>query len=362
MARRGITIVFTLLGVAFVLSFAGFVALYLLFGREPAVPANAILTLTIGGDLAEIAPADVVSYRARRRARRRCVRSSTTCARRRSIGASAPCSSSPPGFSTPFWAQGAGDPRRGARLPDVGQADLRVPRIRRRPRLLPGQRRRQSVPHAVEPARSRPASPPTKCSCAGRSTSSASIPDLHHIGDYKTASNTFTEKGFTAAHREMDASLNRDLYDQIVRGIAERRKTDRSRRAARCSTKAVPARARAARRTDRRDRVRRSGRRRSCATPAGARRADIDGEDYARVSAVVARAEPRPAHRRHLRRGRDHQRHERLRSAERRDVGSDTLIEAIRQARKDASHPRASSCASTARADRRPPPTRSGAS
>ncbi len=49
-------------------------------------------------------------------------------------------------------------------------------------------------------------------------------PDLHHIGDYKTAVNTFTEKTFTAAHREMDESLNRDLYEQIVRGIADGRK------------------------------------------------------------------------------------------------------------------------------------------
>src|SRR5262249_28649685 len=49
-------------------------------------------------------------------------------------------------------------------------------------------------------------------------------PDLHHIGDYKTAVNTFTEKGYTAAHKEMDESLNRDLYDQIVRGIADGRK------------------------------------------------------------------------------------------------------------------------------------------
>src|SRR6185436_7498616 len=49
-------------------------------------------------------------------------------------------------------------------------------------------------------------------------------PDLHHIGDYKTAVNTFTEKGYTAAHKEMDQSLNRDLYDQLVRNIATGRK------------------------------------------------------------------------------------------------------------------------------------------
>jgi protease-4 len=49
-------------------------------------------------------------------------------------------------------------------------------------------------------------------------------PDLMHIGDYKTAANTFTETGFTPAHREMAESLNRDLYAQLIRGIADGRK------------------------------------------------------------------------------------------------------------------------------------------
>jgi protease-4 len=52
-------------------------------------------------------------------------------------------------------------------------------------------------------------------------------PDLHHIGDYRSYSNTCTEKGFTRAHKEMDESLNRDLYEQIVTAIASgRKKTD----------------------------------------------------------------------------------------------------------------------------------------
>jgi protease-4 len=50
------------------------------------------------------------------------------------------------------------------------------------------------------------------------------FPDLVHIGEYKTAANTFTEKGFTPAHREMSASLNKDWYDELVRSIAEGRK------------------------------------------------------------------------------------------------------------------------------------------
>jgi protease-4 len=49
-------------------------------------------------------------------------------------------------------------------------------------------------------------------------------PDLLHIGDYKTAANTFTEKSFTKAHREMSESLNRDWYDELVRSIAAGRK------------------------------------------------------------------------------------------------------------------------------------------
>ena len=48
--------------------------------------------------------------------------------------------------------------------------------------------------------------------------------DILHIGDYKTAYNAFTEKGYTKAHREATESMTRDLYEQLVRGIAEGRK------------------------------------------------------------------------------------------------------------------------------------------
>ena len=48
-------------------------------------------------------------------------------------------------------------------------------------------------------------------------------PDFIHIGDYKTATNQLTEKKMTPAHREMSQSLNRDMFDQLVRAIAEGR-------------------------------------------------------------------------------------------------------------------------------------------
>ena len=59
------------------------------------------------------------------------------------------------------------------------------------------------------------------------------FPDLMHIGDYKTYSNTFAEKGYTAAHREMDQALNHDWYEQLVHAIATgRKKSDADIRAA----------------------------------------------------------------------------------------------------------------------------------
>jgi protease IV len=49
-------------------------------------------------------------------------------------------------------------------------------------------------------------------------------PDALHIGQYKTASNTLTEHTYTPAHREMAESLNNDMFEQLVRGIADGRK------------------------------------------------------------------------------------------------------------------------------------------
>ena len=49
------------------------------------------------------------------------------------------------------------------------------------------------------------------------------VPDMLHAGDFKTASNLYTETGFTPEHREMAESLNRDLYEQVIDGIADGR-------------------------------------------------------------------------------------------------------------------------------------------
>ena len=48
-------------------------------------------------------------------------------------------------------------------------------------------------------------------------------PDFLHIGDYKNATNVFTEKKFTAAHREATKDLLDDWYEQFVQGVADSR-------------------------------------------------------------------------------------------------------------------------------------------
>jgi protease IV len=48
--------------------------------------------------------------------------------------------------------------------------------------------------------------------------------DFEKIGDYKTAPNQLTQTTFTPQHREMTESLTRDMYEQLVRAIADTRK------------------------------------------------------------------------------------------------------------------------------------------
>jgi protease-4 len=48
-------------------------------------------------------------------------------------------------------------------------------------------------------------------------------PDFLHIGEYKNATNVYTEKKFTAAHREATQSLVDDWYHQFLEGVAESR-------------------------------------------------------------------------------------------------------------------------------------------
>jgi protease-4 len=157
-------------------------------------------------------------------------------------------------------------------------------------------------------------------------------PDLHHVGEYKTAVNTFTQKSYTKTHKEMDESLTHDLYDQIVRGIADGRKKNEAEIRTRFDDGPfLPEDALNAGLIDDvayedqvDDKIR-----------AGERRTRIEGEDYARVSlrSLGLNRGPRIAvvyANGTITSGRSG--YDPVNGAV---VGSDTLIDHIREARKD---------------------------
>jgi protease-4 len=224
MARRGFAILFTLLGFAFFVSIVGFGVMYLLFGREPAVPSSATLVLRVGGSLTELAPADVVGYL--RGSKTPTVRSIVDNLRKAKVD---PRVKSvllkPTGFESPFWAK----------VQEVRDAVLDFKKSGKPvyAYLEYGGDREYYLATAADKIFLMPSTPLDLVGVAtyelflrGTLDKIGAIPDLHRIGQYKTAVNTFKEKGYTAAHKEMDESMNRDLYEQIVRGIADGRKKD----------------------------------------------------------------------------------------------------------------------------------------
>ena len=55
------------------------------------------------------------------------------------------------------------------------------------------------------------------------------VPDFLHIAEYKTATNEYTEKKFTPAHREEVTSLLTDLYNQYLAEVSSSRNISRAR-------------------------------------------------------------------------------------------------------------------------------------
>ncbi len=222
MARRAFAIIFTVLGFVFALSIAGFVLLYVFFGREPVVPANATLVLRVGGELTEVAPADVVGYL--RGVKRPTVRSAVDNLRKAKVDARVRAVLlKPTGFDSPFWGK----------VQEIRDAVLDFKKSGKPvyAYLQYAGNREYYLATAADKVFLMPSSPLDLNGIAtyelflrGTLDKVGAYADLHHVGDFKTAINTLTEKGYTAAHKEMDESLNRDLYEQLVRGIADGRK------------------------------------------------------------------------------------------------------------------------------------------
>jgi len=222
MARGRFTVIFTVLGLAVFVSIAGFVLLYLLVGREPSVSSNTTLVLKIGGELSEVAPTNVVGYF--RGANAPVVR--TIVENLRKAKADPRVSAvllKPTGFDSPYWGK----------VQEIRDAVLEFKKSGKPvyAYLEYGGDREYYLASAADRVFLLPSSPLDLKGIAtyavflrGTLDKIGAYPDMQHIGDYKTAMNQLTEKGYTRAHKEMDESLNRDVFEQLVRGIADGRK------------------------------------------------------------------------------------------------------------------------------------------
>src|SRR5205823_5551513 len=191
------------------------VLLYLLFGREPTVSSNSTMVLRVGGDLTEVAPNDVVSYV--RGVKAPTVRSVVDNLRKAKVDSRIRAVMlKPTGFQSPFWGK----------VQEIRDAVFEFKKSGKPVYgyLEYGGDREYYLATACDKVFLMPSSPLDLTGIAtyelflrGTIDKVGVIPDLHRIGDYKTAVNTFKQKGFTAAHKEMDDSMNRDLYAQIVR-------------------------------------------------------------------------------------------------------------------------------------------------
>ena len=334
MARGRFTAIFTVLGFAVFVSIAGFVLLYLMFGREPSVPTNATLVLKVGGDLSEVAPSNVVGYF--RGGNTPIVR--TIVENLRKAKADSRVSAlllKPTGFDSPYWAK----------VQEIRDAvvDFKKSGKPVYAYLEYGGDREYFLASAADKVFLLPSSPLDLRGIAtyqvflrGVFDKFGVYPDMHHIGDYKTATNQLTEKGYTRAHKEMDESLNRDLYEQLVRGISDgRKKKDADVRALIDQGPFLPEDALRAGLVDDvayEDQVEERLR------PAGADRLrKIESEDYARVSAASVGLNRGPRIGVIYATGAINSGRSGFDPLNGAVIGSDTLIESIRQARRDSS-------------------------
>ena len=221
--RRGVGLVVGLLVVAVLMSAAGMAFIWALAAREPAVARNSTLVLQLDTDLRESSPGDYV---------------------RQVFSGSAPASL---GNVLEALRKAKVDSRVGAVI--VAPSRLQAPfwaRVQEvRAGILDFRASGKPVYAFLESADDRDYYLATACSrillmpssqLALNGLASYSVflrgtfdkldafPDFLHVGQYKTAANQYTEKGFTPADREMSEALNTDLYEQLVRGIATGRK------------------------------------------------------------------------------------------------------------------------------------------
>ncbi len=224
--RRGIGLVVGLLLAACLVSLAGIVALWFVVGRGPSVAANSTLVLNLDTDLSENPPDDVVRAvlgAANPRTLRTLVDDLRKAKVDKRVGAVLIV---PGGLRAQFWGK----------IQELRDAILDYRRSGKPAiaYLEYGDDRVYYLASACDRVFLMPTSQLDLNGLAsyelflrGTLDKIGAYPDFLHMGEFKTAANEFTETGFTPAHREMSESINRDMFEQLVRGIADgRRKTE----------------------------------------------------------------------------------------------------------------------------------------
>ena len=218
--KRGIRFVLIFIGLAVMASMAGVVLMYLAVSRGPTVPSTAMLVLRPGGEIQEVVPDDVFGLLAGNTQTVRGFIDGLEKAKRdpriRAVLLM------PSALSSPYW--GKLQELRDA-IVDFRKSGKKVVAF-----LEYGGDREYYLASAADKVYLLPTSSLDLIGVAtyemflrGTLDKIDAYPDFLHVGQYKTAVNQMTEKGFTPAHKEMSQSLNRDMYDQLMRTIAAAR-------------------------------------------------------------------------------------------------------------------------------------------
>jgi len=217
--RRGVWLVVLLLVLAVSISAIGLLLLASAVGREPDVASNSTLVLRIGGDLSEMEPGGVLGQFIEAAPTVRgvveMIRKAKTDRRISSLVIK-------PAGAGALWGKvqevrdAVADFRRSGKpaiayLEFGGEQEFYLASACDKVFLMPTASLDLTGMASYE------------LFLRGMLDKIGAYPDALHIGEYKTASNTLTEHTYTPAHREMAESLNTDLYQQLVRGIADGR-------------------------------------------------------------------------------------------------------------------------------------------
>ena len=217
--RRGVWIVLVLIIAAVAISAMGLVAMALVVGRAPQVAGNSTLVLKIGGDLQEIEPAGVIGQFFEAPPT---VRGIVDSLRKAKVDRRVSSVIIRPTSAAALWGKvqevrdAITDFRRSGK-PIIGYLEY-------------GGEQEFYLASACDKVFLMPTASLDLTGVAsyelflrGTLDKMGAYPDTLHIGEYKTASNTFTEHTYTPAHREMAESLNQDMYNQLIRGLANGR-------------------------------------------------------------------------------------------------------------------------------------------